>query len=234
MGKVLVDGDIICYRASFSAQDGTPTEAHQKADDLIEYIWEKTIDIPFPSSNDYHVYLTGKNNFRTEVGKSAPYKGNRKSERPIHLNYVRDYLQEKYPCTMSEGEEADDLIAIEATNLGPDTVIASIDKDFMQVPCRHYNFLKDQWATVEEFEGLRFFYSQILTGDAVDQILGIKGIGPVKAAKILDGATTEREMFERCLEAYRDYPDPYERVLENARLLWLRRYVGQMWSPPDE
>ena len=231
MGKVLIDGDIICYRASFSAQDGTPQEAHQKADDLIEYIWEKTIDIPFPSPDDYHVYLTGKNNFRTEVGKSAPYKGNRKSERPIHLNYVRDYLQEKYPCTMSEGEEADDLIAIEATNLGPDTVIASIDKDFMQVPCRHYNFLKGQWVTVEEFDGLKFFYSQILTGDAVDNIIGLYRVGPKTAEKMLKDCKTEQELYKACVDAY---DGDVDRVLENARLLWLRRYVGEMWSPPNE
>lgn len=229
MGKVLVDGDIICYRASFAAQDGTPTEAHQKADDLIEYIWDKTIDIPFPSSNEYHVYLTGKGNFRKDVAKTVEYKGNRKAERPIHLTYVRDYLQEKYPCTMSEGEEADDLIAIEATNLGPDTVIASIDKDFLQVPCKHYNFLKDEWKTVDEFEGLKFFYSQILTGDAVDNIVGLYRVGPKTAEKILKDCKTEQELYKACVEAY---DGDINRVIENARLLWLRRYVGEMWSPP--
>jgi DNA polymerase-1 len=130
---------------------------------------------------------------------------------------------------MSEGEEADDLIAIEATNLGPDTVIASIDKDFMQVPCRHYNFLKDQWAKVEEFEGLRFFYSQILTGDAVDNIIGLHRVGPKTAEKMLKDCKTEQELYEACVDAYGGDVD---RVLENARLLWLRRYVGEMWTPP--
>lgn len=231
MGKVLIDGDIIAYRASFATQDGMPHEATQKADDLIEYIWEKTIDIPFPSADEYHVYLTGKGNFRTEIGKSAPYKGNRKSERPIHLDTVRWHLQEKYPCTMSEGEEADDLIAIKATELGPDTVIASIDKDFMQVPCRHFNFLKDEWREVDEFQGLRFFYSQILTGDAVDNIVGLYRVGPKTAEKMLKDCKTEQELYKVCVEAYDGDAD---RVLENARLLWLRRYVGEMWVPPDE
>ena len=25
-----------------------------------------------------------------------------------------------------------------------------------------------------------------------------------------------------------------DRALENARLVWLRRFAGQLWSPPDE
>lgn len=231
VGKVVIDGDIIAYRAAFASQDGTPTEARQKADDLIEYIWEKTLTIPFPSSDEYHVYLTGKGNFRTEIGKSAPYKGNRKSERPIHLDCVRHHLMEKYPCTMSEGEEADDLIAIEATKLGPSTVIASIDKDFLQVPCKHFNFLKDEWKTVEPFDGLKFFYTQVLTGDAVDNIIGLYRVGPVKAGKILEHCETEQEMYEACIKAY---DGDVDRVIENARLLWLRRYEGQLWEPPHE
>lgn len=229
MGKVLIDGDIIAYRASFSAQDGSPEEAHQKADDLIEYVWEQTLDIPFPSEDEYHVYLTGKTNFRTEIGKSAPYKGNRKSERPIHLDYIRHYMLDKYPSTLSEGEEADDLIAIAATKLGPDTIIASIDKDFLQVPCRHYNFLKDEWKTVNEFDGIKFFYTQVLTGDAVDNIIGLYRVGPVKAGKILEHCKTEQEMYEACVKAY---DGDVDRVIENARLLWLRRKVDEMWEPP--
>jgi len=229
MGKVLIDGDIIAYRASFSAQDGSPREAVQKADDLVEYVWEQTLDIPFPSEDDYHVYMTGKTNFRTEIGKSAPYKGNRKSERPIHLNHVREHMLDKYPSTLSEGEEADDLIAIAATNLGPDTIIASIDKDFLQVPCRHYNFLRDEWKTVNEFDGIKFFYTQVLTGDAVDNIIGLYRVGPVKAGKILENCKTEQEMYEACVKAY---DGDVDRVIENARLLWLRRKVGEMWEPP--
>jgi 5'-3' exonuclease len=228
-GKVLIDGDIIAYRASFSAQDGWPEEATKKADDLVEYIWEKAIDIPFPSDNDYHVYMTGKTNFRTAIGKSAPYKGNRKGEKPLHIDTVREHMLDKYPSTLSDGEEADDLIAIEATNLGPDTVIASIDKDFMQVPCWFYNFLKDEWHKTDEWDGLKFFYTQVLTGDAVDNIIGLYRVGPVKAKKMLAECKTEEELYKACVDAYEGDTD---RVIENARLLWLRRYVDQLWSPP--
>jgi 5'-3' exonuclease len=229
MPELLIDGDIICYRAAFSAQDGSPQDAERTANNLIEYTWEQTLDMPFPSPDDYHVYLTGPTNFRKEVAKTAEYKGNRSQDRPIHLDHVKQYLQGKHPTTVSVNEEADDLISIEATSYGSDAIIASIDKDFLQVACKHFNFVTGKWKTVEPFDGLRFFYSQVLTGDAVDNIKGLYRVGPKTAEKMLKYCKTEQELYEACVYAYGGDTD---RVLENARLLWLRRYEGEMWTPP--
>jgi 5'-3' exonuclease len=74
------------------------------------------------------------------------------------------------------------------------------------------------------------FYKQILTGDRVDNIEGIRGIGPVKADKILKDCTTEKDLYEACIKAYDGNTD---RVLENGKLLWLRREANQMWQPPS-
>ena len=150
-------------------------------------------------------------------------------EKPRHLQHVRDYLVDKFEATISNGEEADDLISKEATRLGPDTVVASIDKDMLQIPCRHFNFSKNEWTTVSEWEGLKFFYTQILTGDRADNIVGLFRVGPVKAGKILSEATTEEDLWEACVKAYDGDTD---RVLENARLLWLRRVEDELWEPP--
>ena len=76
-----------------------------------------------------------------------------------------------------------------------------------------------------------FFYTQILTGDTADNIIGLYGIGPVKAKKILAGAETEQELFDRCVA---QYDGDVDKVVQNARLLWLRRKEGQLWEPPEE
>ena len=68
-----------------------------------------------------------------------------------------------------------------------------------------------------------------MTGDAADNIKGIFKVGPVKADKILEGITEEKDLYEAVVKAY---DGDKERVLENARLLWLRREEGQMWQPP--
>jgi hypothetical protein len=227
-GKVLVDGDIVAYRAAFSTQDMFPQDAESKVDDLMDYILGETL--MFPDLSDYEVFLTGSGNFRFDIAKSFPYKGNRSGvEKPIHLSVTRERLVSKWGAVVSEGEEADDLIAIAATNYGPDTVVASIDKDMLQIPCKHFNFTTGVWTTVTEFEGLRFFYKQILTGDRADNIMGLYRVGPVKAEKMLQEYDTEAELWDAVLKAY---DGDFDRVVENARLLWLRRKEGQIWQPP--
>jgi len=99
----------------------------------------------------------------------------------------------------------------------------------LQIPCKHFNFATGVWTTVTEFEGLRFFYKQILTGDRADNIMGLYRVGPVKAEKMLQDCNSEKSLWEAVLKAY---DGDKERVVENARLLWLRREKGEIWEPP--
>jgi 5'-3' exonuclease len=228
-GKVVIDGDIIAYRAAFSTQGMFPEDARSKVDDLMEYVLEETLIFYDPS--DYEVYLTGSGNFRYDIAKSFPYKENRSAvEKPVHLPVVREHLIDKWGAIVSEGEEADDLIGIAATKYGPDTIVASIDKDMLQLPCKHFNFVTGKWTTVSEFEGLKAFYKQILTGDRIDNIVGLFRVGPVKAEKMLEGCDSEESMWETVLKAY---DGDVDRVVENARLLWLRRKENELWEPPN-
>lgn len=228
-GKAIIDGDIIAYRAAFSSQDLGSSDAERKTDDLMSYILDETVGY-FAGPEDYVVYITGKTNFRFQIAKSHPYKGNRKNvEKPRHLQHVREYLTNKYNAVISEGEEADDLIAMEAARLGYNACVASIDKDMLQIPCWHFNIVKGTMTKVTPEEGMRFFYTQILTGDNADNIVGLHRVGPVKAEKILGDAKEEDELWDRVLKAY---DGDEERVVENARLLWLRREKEEMWLPP--
>ena len=230
VNTLLVDGDILAYRAAFSVGDlAYPWEVEAKVDDLMDYIIGETLVIS--NGSDYKTYLTGKNNFRYDIAVTAEYKGNRKSvSKPAMLPDARNYLVKSWNGRVVNGQEADDAIAIAATKSDPETtVVASIDKDMLQIPCWHFNFVTGDWTYVEPEQGLKSFYKQILTGDNADNIKGIYRVGPVKAEKILDGITDEKALYDAVVEAY---GGDKERVLENARLLWLRREEGQMWQPP--
>jgi hypothetical protein len=88
---------------------------------------------------------------------------------------------------------------------------------------------------VDDFEGDYNFYIQLLVGDRTDNIKGIDGIGPVKAAKILANCKTKEELHAAVLKVYiENYGHTPARVLllERGRLLWLRRSVNQLWSLP--
>lgn len=228
MKQVLIDGDPFAYRAAFSCEDESIEDAIDKVDDLLDQALQEVLWSP--TEEDYQVFLTGKGNFRYDIAVSHEYKGNRKTvDKPQHLQEIRQHMEENWSAIVSEGEEADDLIGIWATNYGPEAIVISIDKDMLQIPCTHYNPNKREFKTMTEFEGLKFFYTQILTGDRADNIVGLYGIGPAKANVLLGDCETEQDLYEACLRAYGGEED---RVIENARLLWLRRYEGQVWEPP--
>ena len=222
--KALLDGDILTYRIGFASEGETEIIAKARVD---EFLSDLLMDLDV---DDYQGYLTGDGNFREQVAVTAPYKGNRTGRKPEHYQCIRDYLVSDWGFTVVHGQEADDAIAIEATSLKNNCIICTIDKDLDQVPGWHYNFVKRIIYYVEPSDGLRSFYKQILTGDRVDNVVGLRGIGPAKAERLLGRCGSEQILYKLCVEAY---GGDAERVLENGRLLWLRRYEGQQWEPPS-
>lgn len=230
---LLLDGDIIAYRVAAKTEDEPERYAQYCAGSMVGDVLSRLACV-FGDSDplNYQVFLTGDSNFRNDVAVTAPYKGNRRDKpKPKHVQPIKDYLVEEWNAIVSDNEEADDLIAIWATDYGEEACIVSIDKDFDQVPGWHYHFLKHELYYVEEEDAIRFLYQQILTGDNVDNIKGIRGVGPVKAAKALADCKTELDMYNKCVEMYEG---DSHRVIENARLCFLRRYPEQIWTPPKE
>lgn len=223
---ILIDADTIAYRAVFSKDGDTIGGVIEKIEQVFDFIFDSVRE-KFGEDFVYKAYLTGSTNFRKDVAED--YKANRSGPRPVLLGFAKEHILENYNSELSEGEEADDAIAIAATKLRPHAVIVSIDKDFRQVPCLLFNPNRNTWEQIEEFEGLKNFYTQLLVGDNVDNIKGVWKVGPAKAEKILAGATTELELWKRCLEAYEGDID---RAVMNGRLLWLRRQENQLWEPP--
>ena len=222
--KALVDADILVYRFGF-ASEGDPAEFALAR--LSEFLDNLNM---MNGIDEVWGYLTGSNNFRNEIAKTAPYKGNRVMAKPYHYQLLREYMERAWGFEVIDGMEADDAIGIEAYRNEPDeTIIVSIDKDLNMIRGHHYNFVKEEKYFVTEEEAIRNFYLQILTGDKIDNIVGLQGIGPVKSKKMLADCNTELEMYEAVLKAY---DGDEARVLENARLLWILREEKQVWQPP--
>ena len=102
------------------------------------------------------------------------------------------------PCLEMEGYEADDLIATYcrlATEAGGDATIISSDKDLMQLvgeTVSMYDPMKDREIKVPEViekwgvPPEKMIDLQALTGDSVDNVPGVPGIGPKTAAQLLE------------------------------------------------
>ena len=224
MHLALIDGDILVYRIGFASEGEPESIAIARCGEFLENL------ILFNGFEDYQGFLTGGNNFRHEIAKTAPYKGNRKAAKPQHYDILRDYMQKAWDFEMIQDQEADDAIGIAAYALEiGEYCICTIDKDLDMIRGDHFNFTKDHRYFITEEEGIRNFYKQILTGDRVDNVIGIKGIGAVKAERILKECKDENEMYLAVLEAYNG---DEARVLENGQLLWIRRQPSEIWIPP--
>ena len=237
----LIDGDIINYRVGFTTNEDQEWIARARTNEMVEGILADT------GAKEFALWLSDQreNNFRTHLW--AGYKANRKNvPRPVHYDYIKELLINEWGARIAHGMEADDALGIGQDqgcwelahdfNLGDlpsvldytDTVICSIDKDLLQVPGRHFNFVKKEWRDVTPQQGQRDFYRSILVGDATDNIKGCRGIGPVKAEKAFGDANTPDAYFEVILDLYKkqEVEKSTEEILQHillaGRLLKIR------------
>jgi len=202
----------------------------------------------FDEVENYSIFISPEEgNFRESIGTILKYKGNRVDmRRPYHLPNCREYLVEQWTAEVVEGQEADDAMGIAQfeqfsqvaegnfDNSNYTTCICTRDKDLDMVPGWHYNWETDKRYFVTEVQAWRNFYCQLLTGDSTDNILGLFGVGKnsqlVKQVKQMDDSD---EMFSHVAQQYFKRFGNYWAtfLLENARLLWIRREADEMWEP---
>ena len=265
----LFDFDLWAYDIGFAADAGDkplPLAWALKVVDQRMHDICQTLDL-----QEYEGFLTGSANFRYDIAKTTPYKAGRKTGKPTYWKQIREYLMKAHNATLVEGIEADDALAIRQTELGSNSIIISRDKDLRQVPGWHYAYpvgnqpefgpwkydelgeldLKIRYkeedgvrkvsSTKLSGGGLRFFYSQVLTGDPTDTYPGCPGVGNARAYKLLCDAESDKQMYDICLLEYeKKYPeDAAERLREQAQLAWMvREYDVQdmkpvMWREPE-
>ena len=215
--------------------------------DRIEYICERVGATEPPT-----IYMSRGRCFRHDIATKKPYKGTRRDNKPWHYNNLTIYLTDVLGAIYApDSLEADDALAIEHVSSNGTTVLCTRDKDLRQVPGMFYSWELgkqpefgpiqiSQAGSIQLSEdrkkivgtGLAFFYSQLLTGDATDNIPGLPGCGPVKAYKIL-GDWDEPNMVNVLDYAYEDYYRGkwQEEMLEQGRLLWMTRKLYPSGKP---
>ena len=157
------------------------------------------------------------------------YKANRKDKpKPVHLQACREYLIKEWNAIVSNGNEADDLIGIEATACDDmmGYIICSIDKDLKQIPGNHWNFVTKDKVFVSPLDGLKSFYKQLILGDVSDNIPGYDGKARQKWPKFMlthhdtiDALADELDMFNYIEGIYSESAD----ILLNGKLLFIQR-----------
>lgn len=200
LNKALIDADSIYFRAVMKC--AKEYDIRKSIKDTVNVIRRETM------CNDPLIAVKGKGNYRKDLYDA--YKANRKpldDEIRDRLAYAHNYMIEDHGAIMADGMEADDLVSIWAYECMRDDipyVIVGIDKDLLQIPGDHYNFVKGTHQNVDKDTAHYNLMRQCLTGDNADNIPGIKGIGPKKADRILSGIPMDRR-WNRIRAAWRGH-----------------------------
>jgi DNA polymerase-1 len=204
----LVDGSGYIFRAYHALpplnrkSDGLPTSAVLG---FCNMVWKliqdaRNTDIGITPTHFAVIFDYSSKTFRNDLYPG--YKANR-SAPPEDLipqfGLIRHATRAfDLPCIEMEGFEADDLIATYARlacEAEADTTIISSDKDLMQLvgpTVSMYDPMKDREIRIPEVVekwGVppeKMIDLQALTGDSVDNVPGVPGIGPKTAAQLLE------------------------------------------------
>jgi DNA polymerase-1 len=232
----LVDGSGYIFRAYHALppltrkSDGLPVGA---VSGFCNMLWKlmrdaRNTDVGVVPTHFAVIFDHSAKTFRHEIYNE--YKANR-SEPPEDLipqfGLIRQATKAfNLPCIEMEGFEADDLIATYAKLMvedGGDVTVVSSDKDLMQLVNDHvgmYDPMKDREigiAEVIEKWGVapdKMIDLQALTGDTVDNVPGVPGIGPKTAAQLLEEYGDLDTLLERAGEIKQQ--KRRENLIENA------------------
>lgn len=249
----LVDGSAYIFRAyhrlpPLTNPQGVPVGAVYGYTTMLWKLADDLHKADGPTHLAVILDASGKS-FRNEIYDQ--YKANRppppedlKPQFPLIRDATRAF---SLPCIEEQGLEADDLIASyarAATERGWDVTIVSSDKDLMQLvgKCRHGADGEACIDMLDTMKNVRIGIPEVeekfgvppglvgdvlaLMGDAVDNVPGIRGIGPKTATKLIQ----EHGSLEAALAAAPEMKPSKLRdsLIEQAEMARLSRVLVQL------
>ena len=207
---IIIDGYNFLFRAFYAIRELTrPDGLHTNALYGLANMTLKTIDTLKP---DMCIVAldSGAKTFRNEI--YTEYKANRKAppeELAMQFEYVEPLLQSLGLTVLKEkGFEADDIIATFAKKIDSskyDLTIVSSDKDLMQLITDDINMYDaGKQVELDADDVMKKFgvgpdkvtEVQALIGDSVDNIPGVKSVGPKTASQLINEYGTLENLYE--------------------------------------
>lgn len=206
---ILVDGSSYLYRAfhalpPLANSKGMPTGAVKGVINMVRRLAKD-----YPASPLAVVFDAKGKTFRDEI--FADYKANR----PPMPDELRPQVEPicqiiramGIPLLVVDGVEADDVIgtlAQQAKEQRRDVVVSTGDKDMAQLVCNHVTLVNTMTDSVMDRDGViqkfglppeRIIDYLALTGDKIDNIPGVPGVGEKTAVALLQGIGGLNEIF---------------------------------------
>jgi DNA polymerase-1 len=244
---LLYDAYSLIYRAFFAIRvltgpDGAPVNAIYGLTKML-----KKMAADHAPSHHAAVFDLGAPQKRLALLPS--YKAQRPPTPPAleaQLPAIREILRGlAIPIVEIEGDEADDIIAtlaVQAATTGRSVLIASTDKDFMQIVGPRISLLRGDGkeAVIVDPDGVKARFGVTpgqmvdflsLLGDSVDNIPGAPGVGEKTASQLLQAYGTLENLLAHASEIAK--PKLRESLLTSAeRLLANRQLIALQTDVP--
>lgn len=221
---LIVDADSLCWKAALAA---TSTWVDTKVCDLEAALrgfeGRLTNILTAANTDDYVLCYTYGRSFRKDIVES--YKSHRPKP-PEFIGTVKRAVVDRFGGLMFPGLEGDDLVGIHHNPFpmipSETTVVYSEDKDLKQLSGLYLSLTNGiQFRTPDE--ALRFFYMQVLIGDATDGYPGCPGIGPKIAHRLFNGASREQLWDITCL-TFESKGLTEEDAIVQAQMAWILKW----------
>ena len=206
--------------------------AFQHAKDKIDNI------LKYTGCKDFELHFTvGRNSFRY-LRVDPEYKANRLesgTRAPAGLYELKRIFCAEYPdkAFMWTEWEADDIVVFKKREHPEDYILCAVDKDVLYTLAgEHFNYYSSslhnidmKFIEVDEKRAIRHHYIQVLMGDKGDNVIGLAGIGPAKAEKILGPYEDHKVLWSKVVEAYETKGRGELEAIKNMRLVNMHQLV---------
>ena len=244
--RILLDADMLLFRVAAASEVEVQLghdvwTRHSELPEARQLYWQQVeswcAEFGVVLDDVWHCF-TEASAFRKELHPG--YKADRVGKpKPIGYKQLKAELMAEPTAFCFHQIEADDLLGIFATMpeaQDDPVVIASGDKDLMQIPGIHV-WIDNPKKEIADEDGLvvqringniiktntaehaeRFTYQQYLSGDSTDGIPGCPGLGPIGAAKLVKefDLTQPVDCWEAVVRAYEKAQSKKKLDLYNA------------------
>lgn len=230
----IIDADSLVWNCGFmKSDDDTDDPPLAFFLNAVKRVIDSIHDV-FPDRVKEWMFIGGTGNFRYDVATVRPYKGQRKQEKPLYYNEIREYLVDVHKAVIIDGEEADDAVGkTQWAHPDKSTCIVGQDKDLKTIPGAHYWWKLKVGEYLSRRDADNFFLRQMLTGDVSDNIQGVPKVGDKTADRIIRecGGDTKKILKAVEREYQRAYGQRWKEIMdEMGTLLHIRRVDGKVWQ----
>lgn len=224
---VLIDCDSLLYKGI--------EDLDEYKDRIDEIISEVVVSC---EATHYKCFIEVKGNQTFRKVLANTYKSKRKPSKLPNINEIKEYIMEVYDPYISCGVESDDSIISTWSYLRQeypftDVFIAGNDKDYLTYPIQYIDLYHGRYLNREKLSKSEADYNfifQMLRGDSVDCVDGLKGVGDGKAKKLLENIPHNYFSYAKLLislykKQYKSYLRAKKEIENNYNLLRLRSDV---------